>query len=143
MRTISSARLSPRDLSPIKDREICCYSISCKEKENIGRNADIAEPSHSPPSLPSRYHTSMAYSTFKIEQSHLDWPSNKRVHEVILDVFLRLNLQNSTSAFFTKLLFIYFCFSIPEKERTITFPNASSRLYRKREQQQPPNKSSH
>jgi len=23
------------ELSPIKDREICCYSISCKEKENI------------------------------------------------------------------------------------------------------------
>ncbi|CAF0803709.1 unnamed protein product [Adineta ricciae] len=23
------------DLSPIQDREICCYSISCKEKENI------------------------------------------------------------------------------------------------------------
>lgn len=26
-----------RNLSAIQDREICCYSISCKEKENIGR----------------------------------------------------------------------------------------------------------
>ena len=26
-----------RGLSDIKDREICCYSISCKERENIGR----------------------------------------------------------------------------------------------------------
>jgi hypothetical protein len=25
-----------RNLSAIQDREICCYSISCKEKENIG-----------------------------------------------------------------------------------------------------------
>lgn len=24
-----------RDLSRIQDREICCYSISCKEKDNI------------------------------------------------------------------------------------------------------------
>ena len=24
------------NLSAIQDREICCYSISCKEKENIG-----------------------------------------------------------------------------------------------------------
>ena len=26
-----------RNLSAIQDREICCYSISCKEKENIGK----------------------------------------------------------------------------------------------------------
>ena len=26
-----------RSLSDIKDREICCYSISCKERENIGK----------------------------------------------------------------------------------------------------------
>lgn len=25
-----------RHLNEIKDREICCYSISCKEKSNIG-----------------------------------------------------------------------------------------------------------
>lgn len=25
-----------RNLASIQDREICCYSISCKEKENIG-----------------------------------------------------------------------------------------------------------
>ena len=25
------------NLSAIQDREICCYSISCKEKENIGK----------------------------------------------------------------------------------------------------------
>jgi hypothetical protein len=24
-----------RNLSSIQDREICCYSISCKEKDNI------------------------------------------------------------------------------------------------------------
>lgn len=27
---------SHRNLSAIQDREICCYSISCKEKDNIG-----------------------------------------------------------------------------------------------------------
>lgn len=27
---------SRRNLSAIQDREICCYSISCKEKDNIG-----------------------------------------------------------------------------------------------------------
>uniref|UniRef100_A0A8C2VJL9 ARF like GTPase 8A n=1 Tax=Chinchilla lanigera TaxID=34839 RepID=A0A8C2VJL9_CHILA len=27
--------VSPRNLSAIQDREICCYSISCKEKDNI------------------------------------------------------------------------------------------------------------
>lgn len=27
---------SPRNLAAIQDREICCYSISCKEKDNIG-----------------------------------------------------------------------------------------------------------
>ena len=26
-----------RSLNDIKDREICCYSISCKERENIGK----------------------------------------------------------------------------------------------------------
>ena len=26
-----------RNLASIQDREICCYSISCKEKENIGK----------------------------------------------------------------------------------------------------------
>lgn len=26
---------SLRNLSAIQDREICCYSISCKEKDNI------------------------------------------------------------------------------------------------------------
>lgn len=26
-----------RNLESIKDREICCYSISCKEKDNIGK----------------------------------------------------------------------------------------------------------
>ena len=25
----------PRNLSAVQDREICCYSISCKEKDNI------------------------------------------------------------------------------------------------------------
>lgn len=25
-----------RNLAAIQDREICCYSISCKEKDNIG-----------------------------------------------------------------------------------------------------------
>lgn len=25
-----------RNLSAIQDREICCYSVSCKEKDNIG-----------------------------------------------------------------------------------------------------------
>lgn len=29
---------SYRNLSAIQDREICCYSISCKEKENIGKH---------------------------------------------------------------------------------------------------------
>ena len=29
---------SPRNLNDIKDREICCYSISCKERENIGKS---------------------------------------------------------------------------------------------------------
>lgn len=28
---------SYRNLSAIQDREICCYSISCKEKDNIGK----------------------------------------------------------------------------------------------------------
>lgn len=31
-----SLLLSCRNLSAIQDREICCYSISCKEKDNIG-----------------------------------------------------------------------------------------------------------
>lgn len=31
-----SSLLSHRNLSAIQDREICCYSISCKEKDNIG-----------------------------------------------------------------------------------------------------------
>lgn len=31
-----SSLLSRRNLSAIQDREICCYSISCKEKDNIG-----------------------------------------------------------------------------------------------------------
>lgn len=26
-----------RNLSAVQDREICCYSISCKEKDNIGK----------------------------------------------------------------------------------------------------------
>lgn len=26
-----------RNLAEIQNREICCYSISCKEKENIGK----------------------------------------------------------------------------------------------------------
>ena len=26
-----------RNLSSVQDREICCYSISCKEKQNIGK----------------------------------------------------------------------------------------------------------
>jgi len=26
-----------RNLAAIQDREICCYSISCKEKDNIGK----------------------------------------------------------------------------------------------------------
>ena len=26
-----------RSLDDIKDREICCYSVSCKERENIGK----------------------------------------------------------------------------------------------------------
>ena len=30
-----------RGLSEIKDREICCYSISCKERENIGNHYSI------------------------------------------------------------------------------------------------------
>jgi hypothetical protein len=29
--------LSFRNLSSVQDREICCYSISCKEKQNIGK----------------------------------------------------------------------------------------------------------
>lgn len=29
--------VSYRNLSAIQDREICCYSISCKEKDNIGK----------------------------------------------------------------------------------------------------------
>lgn len=33
--TLPSA--SSRNLSAIQDREICCYSISCKEKDNIGK----------------------------------------------------------------------------------------------------------
>lgn len=36
----ASAEFAPsppcRNLSAIQDREICCYSISCKEKDNIG-----------------------------------------------------------------------------------------------------------
>lgn len=27
-----------RSLNDIKDREICCYSVSCKERENIGKS---------------------------------------------------------------------------------------------------------
>ena len=30
--------ISCRSLNDIKDREICCYSISCKERENIGES---------------------------------------------------------------------------------------------------------
>lgn len=26
-----------RNLASIQDREICCYSVSCKEKDNIGK----------------------------------------------------------------------------------------------------------
>lgn len=33
-----------RNLSAIQDREICCYSISCKEKENIGKFEDGLMP---------------------------------------------------------------------------------------------------
>lgn len=33
----SNVRLIYRNLSAIQDREICCYSISCKEKDNIGK----------------------------------------------------------------------------------------------------------
>lgn len=31
-----------RNLSAIQDREICCYSISCKEKDNIGGSGGVA-----------------------------------------------------------------------------------------------------
>ena len=37
-----------RSLNDIKDREICCYSISCKERENIGEPISVH---HSPPQL--------------------------------------------------------------------------------------------
>ncbi|KAG8131943.1 hypothetical protein E2320_009829 [Naja naja] len=32
---LSCCYVSFRNLSAIQDREICCYSISCKEKDNI------------------------------------------------------------------------------------------------------------
>lgn len=34
---INTICLIYRNLSAIQDREICCYSISCKEKDNIGK----------------------------------------------------------------------------------------------------------
>ncbi|KAG7244691.1 hypothetical protein INR49_029710 [Caranx melampygus] len=33
------------NLAAIQDREICCYSISCKEKDNIGRDEKGTDPS--------------------------------------------------------------------------------------------------
>lgn len=36
--------LSLRNLSAIQDREICCYSISCKEKDNIGECRHLGVP---------------------------------------------------------------------------------------------------
>lgn len=34
-----------RNLSAIQDREICCYSVSCKEKDNIGKESKmISDP---------------------------------------------------------------------------------------------------
>ena len=35
--TLFTNPVSYRNLSAIQDREICCYSISCKEKDNIGK----------------------------------------------------------------------------------------------------------
>ncbi|XP_064450076.1 ADP-ribosylation factor-like protein 8A isoform X3 [Mirounga angustirostris] len=41
------------NLSAIQDREICCYSISCKEKDNIGARG---------------HHPTVAYSTLKVTE---------------------------------------------------------------------------
>ncbi|XP_044936941.1 ADP-ribosylation factor-like protein 8A isoform X1 [Mustela putorius furo] len=41
------------NLSAIQDREICCYSISCKEKDNIGARG---------------HHLTVAYSTLKVTE---------------------------------------------------------------------------
>lgn len=44
-----------RSLNDIKDREICCYSISCKERENIGEFAGgvVVQPGSDRPTLNS------------------------------------------------------------------------------------------
>lgn len=36
VKCVLKCSLFPRNLAAIQDREICCYSISCKEKDNIG-----------------------------------------------------------------------------------------------------------
>lgn len=36
VKCVLTCSLFPRNLAAIQDREICCYSISCKEKDNIG-----------------------------------------------------------------------------------------------------------
>jgi len=35
---VCNLHLYVRNLASIQDREICCYSVSCKEKENIGKS---------------------------------------------------------------------------------------------------------
>ena len=32
-----------RNLSSVQDREICCYSISCKEQHNIGTSQNVSD----------------------------------------------------------------------------------------------------
>ncbi|KAK2490209.1 hypothetical protein MC885_017159 [Smutsia gigantea] len=50
------------NLSAIQDREICCYSISCKEKDNIVLGAQGFLP-HAP-----RHHPTVAYSALKVTE---------------------------------------------------------------------------
>ncbi|KAH0520113.1 ADP-ribosylation factor-like protein 8A [Microtus ochrogaster] len=65
------------NLSAIQDREICCYSISCKEKDNIGlmgccRMLQAAGlMTFSPVSL--RHHPTVAYSTLKVTEKLRLW----------------------------------------------------------------------
>lgn len=70
-----------RNLSAIQDREICCYSVSCKEKDNIGRRTLVElEPFPCSTYLPSvfiqklycvpvcRHHAAVAHPALKVKE---------------------------------------------------------------------------
>lgn len=81
--------LFSRNLSAIQDREICCYSVSCKEKDNIGkwtswrRNHSVDRPwtslkmPHCFP--PCRYHAAVAHPAFKVPEKLKEKPPQSQL----------------------------------------------------------------